>query len=119
VLDQNQNAWLADPARLKSVALRTVSQPGRALRGSVAWRGQAAQSQLPHALLGAAGGGQVATAMLDDTGRTAMESFFVVHVAIENQVQLQPGQRAIVRFTFAPRPLAQQWWRILLQSVQT
>jgi len=118
VLDQNQNAWLADPGRLKSVALRTASQPGRPLRGSVTWRGQAAQSQLPHALLGAAGGGQVATVMSDKTGRASTENFFVVHVAIEDDVKLQPGQRAIVRFTFEPRPLARQWWRTLRQSMQ-
>ena len=118
VLDQNQNAWLADPARLESVAVRTLGQPGRTLRGMVTWRGQAAQSQLPHALLGAAGGGQVATVLSDKTGRVATEQFFVVHISVDDQVQLHPGQRAMVRFTFTPRPLARQWWRMLLQSVQ-
>ena len=118
VLDQNQNAWLADPDRLKSVALRTIGRPGQSLGGTLTWRGQAAQSQLPHTLLGAAGGGRFATETNDMTGRSATESFFLVHVAIDDEVRLQPGQRAIVRFTFKPRPLARQWWRMLQQSVK-
>ena len=115
VLDQTQNAWLMDDSQIDAVELRTLGNPGHSIGGHVEWHGHAAQSDLPHKLLGVIGGGQIRT---DRLGLVAEQRVFVVHIAIDEKADVRPGQRAIVRFTIGSRPLLQQWWRKILQAVQ-
>lgn len=116
VIDQSQNAMLFRDQTVRAVEVRVKGQAERVIPARIQRVLPGAQSQLPHLALGNLGGGQLAMDPNDPQGKTASHGFYLVHVALEETaVPLQPGQRAWVRFTLEPSPLAIQWWRKLLR----
>lgn len=77
------------------------------------------QAELPNASLGVQGGGEIMTSPKDPT-KPQVEQFVIwVHVANKDQHYL-PGQRAYIRMTLdEKRPLVWQWYRRLLQLIET
>jgi putative peptide zinc metalloprotease protein len=77
------------------------------------------QKELPHASLGAQGGGEVMTSPKDPT-KPQIEQF-VIRVEVTNpDEQYLPGQRAYIRMTLDKKePLVWQWYRRLLQLIET
>ena len=77
------------------------------------------QHDLPHASLGVQGGGEVMTSARDPN-KPQVEQF-VIRVEVDNpSEQYLPGQRAYVRMTLdQKRPLVWQWYRRLLQLIET
>ncbi len=116
VLDQAQNAALFRDGNVTSVQLRVRGSAETVIPARVEHANPAAVSELPHAALGNLGGGPMRNDMTDPTGKKSTDSFYVVYLAIDDTPQtLQPGQRAMVRFTLEPSPLAMQWYRKLLR----
>jgi putative peptide zinc metalloprotease protein len=78
-----------------------------------------AQSELPHASLGVQGGGEVMTSPQDPTKPQIRQ--FEIRVQVDNPGERYlPGQRAYVRLTLdEKRPLIWQWYRRLLQLIET
>jgi len=76
---------------------------------------------LPSAALGWPGGGEVAVAMGDETGRRAREPFFEVHASVQppSEAVILPGRSGKIRFQLPPQPLLSQWIRKLRQLVQS
>jgi len=69
-------------------------------------------------------GGGIQTAAGDTTGMKAAEGFFEVRIKPDISASsapadmLMPYQRVVVRFSLPPKPLIQQWWRLLQQLIQ-
>jgi putative peptide zinc metalloprotease protein len=89
---------------------------------------EAGTKNLPSPALSVMAGGSVPTDMKDQKGTKAAERIFNV-LALPapvtdvgsvwlGHVPLLHGQRVVMRVTMPPRPLAQQWYRSLLQLVQ-
>jgi putative peptide zinc metalloprotease protein len=80
----------------------------------------AGQEQLPSQALGYAAGGSVATEAQDTKGVKTTERFFEIRVKPSegSDGRLLSGQRVVVRFHLAAKPLGEQWWRAILQLVQ-
>ncbi len=132
VLEQTQADWSsglnADP-RTIDVQIRLVGHPSVTHgAGKVVARG-AGGRLLPHAALGFAGGGTIATDTQDEQGRVAMRNHFVVEIepefkgeAVSEDVgrpwRPMPGARVKVRFSLPPKPLAWQWIDSLRKLVQ-
>jgi putative peptide zinc metalloprotease protein len=77
--------------------------------------------QLPSPALGMAGGGAIAVATDDPTGRTAVEPFFLIHAVpqvTESAARLAHGRLGTLRLTLPPQPLLWQWERALRQFLQ-
>lgn len=77
------------------------------------------QKDLPHASLGVQGGGEVMTAATDPTKSQVPQ--FIIRVEVDNPNEhYLPGQRAYVRMTLDKKqPLVWQWYRRLLQLIET
>jgi putative peptide zinc metalloprotease protein len=118
VIDQTQNAMFFT-GTLPTAELRTAGRPDRSIPGRVEFVGPKAENLIPHASLGAAAGGQAITRRDDRTGTQTAESYLEVRVAIDQPAELHAGQRAVVRFTGEKRPLIQQWWRKIRQTVSS
>lgn len=79
------------------------------------------QSQkLPSAALSWAGGGEVATARDDETGRKTTEPFFQIYAKLipNDQVSLLHGRSGKLRLSMQSEPLLWQWERSLRQLLQ-
>lgn len=69
--------------------------------------------------------GVIATDPSDPTGQRTLTPLWSVTLAIPadqadaTQLTALPGTRAVVRFQLESEPLAQQWWRRILQSVRS
>jgi len=100
--------------------IRVKGRPDLKLTGTVIQRLPAGQKNLPSRALGYAVGGSVQTVLEDPKGLEAREPFFLVRIAPDTRsdVKLLTGQRVVVRVSMAPKPLAAQWWRAILQLVQ-
>jgi len=82
--------------------------PARLTRGV-----PAAQWQLPSSVLGSNGGGSIPVDPTDNKGLQALESIFVLDVALEEEPSVwRIGQRAHVKFDHGNQPLAEQWLRL-------
>jgi hypothetical protein len=75
---------------------------------------------LPHAALGHAGGGQIATMPDDRSHRVATTDLFTIYVDVD-PAQLADaalGQRVYIRFTLPSRPILHQAVEMLQKAVQ-
>jgi len=86
----------------------------------------AAHRDLPHALLGTSGGGEIQTNPKDPS--KSMVQQFEMRVKVDNPPgvygvagrQIYPGQRAYLRFTMDEKmPLMWNWWRRIQQLIGT
>ena len=115
-------AWLiaeAEPVVEFRVRGRPDLNGGRPMTGHIAEVRPAGTNELPSAALGFAGGGDIPVSTSDREGRQATEQLFEVRVAPDGPFpDLQPGEVVVVRFAGRSRPLAMQWWRTILQTVQ-
>ncbi len=114
--------------RWRGVEIRMKGQPLPLMTGRVRRIIEAGHERLPSAALGYAVGGAVATDPKDPKGTKAAERFFEIRIdpdPVDNpkspwhgKMPLLSGQRVVVRVDMPPRPLAQQWYRSLLQLIQ-
>lgn len=106
----------------KPVEIRVKGRPDIGFTGTIREIREAGQSELPSAALGYLGGGSMQVAMDDPSGRKTIEPFFEVLIDIDEdsaeKLKLLSGQRVVVRFEMASKPLAIQWWRAIRQLVQ-
>ncbi len=102
------------------VEIRIKDRPDLELTGKVRQLLPSGQINLPSRALGYAVGGSIQTAMDDPKGLKTAEPFFQIHIDPDplSSVELQSGQRVIVRLSTSNKPLAVQWWRALLQLIQ-
>lgn len=102
----------------QKVEIRVMGRPDPRIYGTIQRIIPAGQDQLPSAALGYSVGGSIATSSDDRQGTRAAERFFEVRIAPQDGAALLSGQRVIIRFDTPSRPLAQQWWKSLLQLIQ-
>lgn len=119
--DQQVAALLIAEARPDvEIQVQGRPDPNRPLAGRIDRILPAGTEQLPSAALGYLAGGSIATSSEDREGLKASEKLFEIVVAPEPRegVRLLSGQRVVVRFDAARKPLAIQWWRWALQVFQ-
>ncbi|BAM03809.1 efflux RND transporter periplasmic adaptor subunit [Phycisphaera mikurensis] len=106
----------------RAVEVKTAGRPDLTYAGRVERVGPAGTEQLPSAALGFAAGGPIATDARRTDGTTAAEAVFEVRVRVlptaSDQPPLRAGQRVMVRFRFADRPLMTQAVLALQQLFQ-
>ncbi|HVS70410.1 MAG TPA: hypothetical protein VHQ47_04060 [Phycisphaerae bacterium] len=118
----------------REVEIRVKGRPDIVLSGRIKEIPTAGSNQLPSAALGYTLGGDLNTAPDDRQGTKTVENFFEVRIddlklvwappevqsayTASHKLPLYPGQRVVVRFTFAKKPLAAQVWTALLQLFQ-
>ncbi len=119
--------------RQDPVEIRVIGRPDVLLKGDILAL-NIGQKILPSPALGFTAGGQINTSPDDRKGTEAVDNFFEVRtghirgpvtktsdglpIDQDDNLLLLPGQRVMVRFTFAPKPLAFQAWRGLRQVFQ-
>ena len=110
-LDQLDSAWLFDSSEPFGVRLKPVSHPSLEVRGGETSAIDAGQQVLPHAGLGFAGGGTIATDPQRGQGRLAETPQFIVYIEPEpaSVWTPTPGERVHLRFDLTPKPLLVQW----------
>ena len=106
-----------------SVDVRPVSGPATLIHGTRARLIPGAQRRLPHAALGFAGGGGVATDPQDRAGTTAATAqtyLYVDGLTPEGGPAWlgAPGERVSLRFSLPARPLLSQWIDRLRRLIQ-
>ncbi len=100
--------------------IRLAGSVREVLKPSDAVLVDAAQSELAHASLTYAGGGDLAPDPSDRSGTKTRVGQFQVRLILDNPGQVHlPGQRATVRFTTVREPLALQWAKSFLRLIQT
>jgi putative peptide zinc metalloprotease protein len=98
--------------QVKQVELRFAERLNETVIAHITRETPAGSRVLPSRALGATGGGDIAVNMADASGLTAAEEFFLVDLAIpENLNVTGVGERAYVRFEHVAEPLAIQWLR--------
>ena len=97
--------------------VRLIGDVHHTVNGIVEKISRAGSDELAHPSMAARAGGAVRTIGEGDQIKAA-EPLFDVRIAVDRMNSAQPGQRAKVRFTFDRKPLAQQWWRRVLQVVE-
>ncbi len=109
-LRQGEGAWFNELKREDfEVQMRFASRLQDVVEGGRTWSPQAAQFQLPHASLGARGGGDVETDPQDQYGRMSRRGTFTVYVEPKADGPLGlPGERVWLRFTLPSKPIAAQ-----------
>ncbi len=120
-LDQTQAAWFFElPSGSYTLRMRPASDPSRVITATSATAIPGAQSRLPHAALGAAGGGDVSIRPDDPSGRTTMKEQFTIKIlAPESDLaNLAPGQRVAIRATLPSKPLLHQVIDRVAKSLQ-
>jgi putative peptide zinc metalloprotease protein len=102
------------------VEIRVAGRPEVHLFGTLREVLPAGSRRLPSAALGYSAGGAVEIDQDDESGTKTAEPFFEALVDIDDATAaaLHSGQRVVVRFEMAARPLAVQWWRALGQLFQ-
>ncbi|MAE67654.1 MAG: hypothetical protein CMJ18_25655 [Phycisphaeraceae bacterium] len=116
IIDQKHNSLLFGESAAPAVQLRPIGRIDQVLDGKVERVSPSGTQQLRHRMFGYYGGGSLRT---DARGFEAAESVFEVRISLPDDVAVQPGQRAKVRFTFGRTSLAARWWRRFLQAVDT
>ncbi|MHC4981778.1 MAG: hypothetical protein ACYTF6_01250, partial [Planctomycetota bacterium] len=117
--DQQVGAMLIGRA-YDRVDIRVKGRPESRIGGTIAYRPEVGQEELPSAALGFQAGGSIQTALDDPTGRKPQERVFpfIISPDDDEDVSLWPGQRVVVRFKLPNEPLLTQWWRSLSQLLQ-
>lgn len=103
----------------QSVEIKNPNRPGMTYRGTVLSIAESGGNELFSPAMGFTAGGSMATDTADQSGMKAAEAFFEIKIkpdaAPDDAPALMAGQRVQVRFTFEPRPLAEQGWVALRQ----
>jgi len=103
----------------QSVEIKNPNRPGVTYRGTVQSVAESGGNELFSPALGFMAGGSLATDTADPSGMKASEAFFEIKIkpgaTPAGAPPLMAGQRVQVRFTFEPRPLAEQGWLALRQ----
>ena len=114
------------------VEIRVIGRPDVLIKGDV-YQQDTGKRDLPSPALGYQVGGMINTATDDRNGTRAVDNFFEVRIerlrvagakgkpdvlVDQSDLLILPGQRVVVRFTFAKKPLAVQLWRGLRQVFQ-
>jgi putative peptide zinc metalloprotease protein len=98
--------------QLTGVELRLAEQLGESFESRILRETPAASTNLPNRALGAAGGGEIAVRLSDNSGETAREKFFQIDLALPQGLTVAGlGERVYVRFEHGNEPLAHQWLR--------
>jgi len=106
--------------RLPAAEVRLFGQVAEVMKITDLRRVPGEQRALPSPALGWMAGGDVATNLRDQEGRTAKEPFFSVigQVAASDDVALLHGRTGKVRFKLEDQPLLPRWIRRLSQLLQ-
>jgi putative peptide zinc metalloprotease protein len=123
VLTQSEAAWLREPpARIETRLVSRVHEvyPARTVRIV-----EAGTRTLPHEALSFRGGGTIQPAPEGESGRVAKDPVFTGYFipldpagnALGADVA-HPGERVALRFTLSSKPLLQQWYLRLRQTLQ-
>ncbi|MEM1099857.1 MAG: HlyD family efflux transporter periplasmic adaptor subunit, partial [Planctomycetota bacterium] len=103
----------------QTVEIKNPNRPGETYRGVVQSIAESGGNELFSPAMGYMAGGAMATDTTDQSGTKATEAYFEVRITPdfvpEDAPPLMAGQRVQVRFTFEPRPLAEQGWLALRQ----
>jgi putative peptide zinc metalloprotease protein len=98
--------------QVDKVEVRLAERLDETIEASILREIPAGSSHLPSRALGAAGGGEIAVRMSDETGVTAAEEVFHFDLALPDDLNITGlGERAYVRFDHGSQPLARQWLR--------
>jgi putative peptide zinc metalloprotease protein len=102
--------------------MRIEGRPDTQLTGQVERIARAGTRQLPSPALAITAGGSIAVDPDEQRGDVAAEPVFEIRLRPDangsSRSKLLPGQRVVVRFELASRPLAAQWWQSLRQLLQ-
>ena len=123
LLPRLKEAWSG--GQMGDVEIRLAGHPETLFKGKISKVYPAGSRHLPSPALGTAMGGSVATDPKDQHGNKAAEEFCEVQIdSIHNAdpkgsaPYLLSGQRVMVRMDLPAKPLAEQWWRSLMQLIQ-
>jgi putative peptide zinc metalloprotease protein len=99
--------------------IRLAGRPNLALAGGGVRVLPGARERLPSAVLGHAGGGDIAVDPKDERGDKPVTEQFELRVRFANpNAEIYPGQRAYVRMKVDKKPLLWQWGRRFLQLIE-
>jgi len=101
-------------SRTRQVALRFAENLHANVPATIRREVPAASNRLPSAVLGAAGGGQIAINAQDEKGTQTVHSVFHIELDVARPVA-QIGGRTYVRFSHGFEPLGVQWFRRIRQ----
>jgi len=101
-------------SRTRQVALRFAEDPHTDVPATIRREVPAASDRLPSAVLGAAGGGQIAINAQDESGTQTIHSVFHIELDVARPIA-QIGGRTYVRFSHGSEPLGMQWYRRIRQ----
>jgi putative peptide zinc metalloprotease protein len=101
-------------SRTQLVVLRFADDPHTDVSATIRREVPAASDRLPSAVLGAAGGGQIAINARDENGTQTIQSVFHIELDVAQPVA-QIGGRVYVRFSHGLEPLGVQWYRRIRQ----
>ncbi|MGZ5781405.1 MAG: PqqD family peptide modification chaperone, partial [Burkholderiaceae bacterium] len=100
-------------AGVQTISVHLAGIGGRYFKGRLLRLEPAATRNLPGKAIGDHGGGSMVTDPADPSGLTTVEPFFLVDVQLPGFQSLYSGGRAMVRFGFDDRPLADTIaWRL-------
>ena len=126
-LGQSEAAWHFQLGSDNYTAqARLVSEPAHSVDAIPTRVIDSGQTQLPHAALGFAGGGQIDPAAAARSGLQAKQAQFVMYLAPQLDTSDDgttywtgaPGERVRLRFTLPPKPLLVQWADRLHKMIQ-
>ena len=101
-------------SRTRQVALRFAENLHADVPATIRREVPAASDRLPSAVLGAAGGGQIAINAQDEKGTQTVHSVFHIELDVARPVA-RIGGRTYVRFSHGFEPLGVQWFRRIRQ----
>lgn len=101
-------------SRTRQVALRFAENLHADVPATIRREVPAASDRLPSAVLGTAGGGQIAINAQDEKGTQTVHSVFHIELDVARPVA-QIGGRTYVRFSHGFEPLGVQWFRRIRQ----
>lgn len=102
--------------RVTGVGVRLAEQSATLLQAEIKRIVPAADINLPSAVLGTSGGGNIPVDPTDPDGLRALETVFQLDISLPEQVNNpHVGGRVYVRFEHGSMPLAMQWYRGLRQ----
>ncbi|MGH7214558.1 MAG: site-2 protease family protein, partial [Tepidisphaeraceae bacterium] len=118
---EQRDAQLVSDEPGAPVEVRLIGAVGdEPLQGASVELLKAAQNKVAHSALTQQGGGVLQADPRDPSGQTVTVPPFELRVSLNNPGERYlPGQRAYVRVELEKQPLAKQWWRKLLQLLQT
>jgi putative peptide zinc metalloprotease protein len=102
--------------RTRRVEVRMVERLDRVIPARIMREVPEAEEQLPSAILGSPGGGEIAIDPTEQSGQKAFEKLFQFDIELDEPVdQVFVGGRVYVRFDHGHESLGLQWYRSLRQ----